>query len=218
LELAKPEADRIAPKAGKVGKLDYDAELFDELRGLRKTLAEEANVPPFVIFGDASLREMASYFPQDHESFGRIAGVGVRKLEQFADDFLKVIRRHTKERGLAPIDKPGKSKKEEPVIKTVRQPQFYAKTRELISKKIPLERIAKHQDIEPGTVVNHIEKMLDAGERLDLEYLKLPRDRYLAMKQGFAECGDERLKPVFEHLKGKYTYDELKLARLLARL
>ncbi|NTW22887.1 DNA helicase RecQ [Candidatus Falkowbacteria bacterium] len=218
LVLAKPEADRVTPKAGKKGNVDYDAELFDDLRALRKALAEEANVPPFVIFGDASLREMASYFPQDEAGFSRIVGVGARKLEQFADDFLKIIRRHVRDRGLKPAEKPGKAKKEEPVIKTIRQPQFYAKTRELVIKKIPLERIAKNQNLDPGTVVNHIEKMIDAGEHLDLEYLKLPRHRYIAMKQGFAECGDERLKPVYEHLKGEYSYDELKLARLLIRL
>jgi len=218
LDLAKPEADLIAPKSGKKTNMDYDLELFDELRGLRKQLAEEANVPPFVIFGDASLREMASYYPQTKEGFGQIAGVGARKLEQFADDFLKVIRSFAKERGLEAIEKTGKLKKDEVLIKTVRQPQFYAKTRELVSKRIPLERIAKNQNLEPGTIVNHLEKMLDAGERLNLDYLKLPRDRYEAMKKGFAECGDEKLKPVFEYLRGKYTYDELKLARLLIRV
>jgi ATP-dependent DNA helicase RecQ len=85
-------------------------------------------------------------------------------------------------------------------------------------KKISFARIAKHQNIKPDTVVNHIEKLIDAGENIDLEYLKLPRDRYEAMSRAFKICGDERLKPAFEYLQGKYPYDELKLARILMRL
>ena len=60
-----------------------------------------------------------------------------------------------------------------------------------------------------------IKKLLDAGEHLDLEYLKLPHDRFTAMQAAFAECGTERLKPAFEYLQGQYTYEELRLARVL---
>lgn len=216
LELNKPERDRAARVAK--GELDYNVDLFEELRGLRKQLAEESNVPPFVIFGDASLREMATYFPQDRDGFSRISGVGVRKLELFSDQFTQLIKRFNQEHDITPIEKTER-KREEPEIKIVtHKPQFYAKTKELIQKKIPIARIAKNQNLEQGTVVNHLEKMLDAGERLDLEYLKLPKDRFLAMKKGFEDCGDDRLKPVFEYLKGKYNYDELKLARLLCRI
>jgi hypothetical protein len=59
--------------------------------------------------------------------------------------------------------------------------------------------------------------MIDAGEVLDLEYLKLPRDRYEVMRKAYLKYGDEKLKPVFEYLAGKYTYDELKLVRVLLR-
>ena len=58
---------------------------------------------------------------------------------------------------------------------------------------------------------------IDAGEVLDLEYLKLPHDRYDVMRKAYLKCGDEKLKPVFEYLNEKYTYDELKLARVLLR-
>jgi ATP-dependent DNA helicase RecQ len=86
-----------------------------------------------------------------------------------------------------------------------------------LAKKIPVERIAKHQDIQPSTVVNHIEKLIDAGETLDLEYLKLPLDRFRVMEKAFTEVGDEKLKPVFEYLKGNFSYDELRLARALMK-
>lgn len=215
LELSKPEKDLVAAKTSKANS-QYNTELFEILRSLRRTLADEANVPPFVIFGDASLREMASFFPVDKKSFNNISGVGARKLEQFGEVFIRAIKKFTIENDITPIEKPSKIVKAEPEIKMkTTLPQFYAKTRELIQKKIPIERIAKNQDLEVSTIVHHLEKMLDGGERLDLDYLKLPRDRFQAMQKAFAVCGEERLKPVFEHLKGKYTYDELRLARLL---
>ena len=92
----------------------------------------------------------------------------------------------------------------------MRRPVFFLKTKELLLKKVSIKRIAKHQSLTPGTVINHLEKMLDAGEKLDLEYLKLPKDRFEVIKAVFAEVGDEKLKPVFEYLDGKYNYDELK--------
>jgi len=216
LELVKPQTEKAIKKTFKKGDLDYNQELFGILRELRKQLADEANVPPFVIFGDASLQEMAYYFPNDQTSFSAISGVGARKLEQFSQVFLEAINSYAKDNNISPVAIPGKNQNERE-IKVAASPQYYLKTKELTQKKIPLERIAKHQGLAVGTIINHLEKMIDAGERLDLEYLKLPKDRYEKMKTAFAECGDERLKPVFEYLDGKYSYDELKLARVLAR-
>jgi len=216
LELPKPRAG-LAPKKPDKGELDYNQELFGRLRVLRKELAEKAGVPPFVIFGDSSLIEMAYYFPRSEEEFKNIAGVGVKKLEQFAGVFLKAINDFIKENNLSPDNfKREKSVSFSAGIK-IRQPKFYSKTRELLIKKIPFDRIAKNQELTPGTVINHIEKLVDAGEKLDLGYLKLPSDRYQIMKAAFTECGDERLKPVFEYLKEKYSYDELRLARVLIK-
>ena len=101
---------------------------------------------------------------------------------------------------------------------STQKPTFYLKTKELLIKKTSMERIAKRQDLAPSTIINHIEKIIDAGEIINLAYLKLPRNRYETMKTAFAECGDEKLKPVFEYLNGQYSYDELKLARILIRL
>lgn len=217
LELQKPRADIDIKKTAKKGELDYNPELFELLREQRRTLAEEANVPPFVIFGDVSLREMAYYYPQNKADFAKISGVGTRKLEQFADIFLLTIRDFTKDRNVEPrAIKNGKEEATVPDIK-VQRPAFFLKTKELISKKIPIERIAKNQGLTAGTVINHLEKMIDAGERMDLEYLKLPRDRYEIMAKAYKKCGDEKLKPVFEYLDGKYEYDELRLARVLLR-
>ena len=68
--------------------------LFEALRAQRRTLAEEANVPPYVIFHDATLREMATVRPADIRALGRISGVGARKLEAYGDAFLAVIAQY----------------------------------------------------------------------------------------------------------------------------
>jgi ATP-dependent DNA helicase RecQ len=79
-----------------VEPLEYDVGLFEKLRELRKDIAQELNVPPFVVFGDVSLREMCHYFPCDEENFSRIKGVGAQKLERFGPRFLEVIREYVK--------------------------------------------------------------------------------------------------------------------------
>ncbi len=207
LELSKPDKDVTLKK----GELPYNGELFEILRELRRKLADEAGVPPFVIFGDVSLREMAYYFPKDSKAFSNIAGVGIKKLDQYGDIFLEVINCFTKTNNLS------SEEKEETVDIKVKQATYFLKTKELIQKKVPVLRIAKHEKVTQDTIINRIEKMLDAGESLNLEYLKLPRDRYEVMKKAFIKCGDEKLKPVFEYLGGNYDYDELKLVRVLLR-
>jgi ATP-dependent DNA helicase RecQ len=75
----------------KVNIGNYNSELFDELKQLRTELASEQGVPPYVVFGDKSLQEMATLFPISDEDFINISGVGVQKLKTYGDDFLKVI-------------------------------------------------------------------------------------------------------------------------------
>ena len=81
-----------------------------------------------------------------------------------------------------------------------RKPTAHHRTRELLLTMTPLDKIAESQGIKPGTVAGHIEDIIQAGEKINLDYLKIPGDRYAAMKTAFEECGAERLKPAFEHL------------------
>jgi len=95
LRMARPRASREAarkPARRQVGALDYDRELFERLRLVRKKLADAAGVPPFVIFSDTSLAEMAAYLPADNDSFLRIHGVGLHKLKQYGPAFMAEIR------------------------------------------------------------------------------------------------------------------------------
>jgi len=89
-----------SPKVKLQGDFEYDQVLFEELRALRKKLADERGVPPFVIFGDASLREMAHYLPPDLNSFKQIFGVGEQKLAQFGEIFTALISSYVGGRNL----------------------------------------------------------------------------------------------------------------------
>src|SRR5690625_937329 len=71
---------------------DYHADLFMKLRALRKSIADENNVPPYVLFSDATLKELSRYFPLDKEAMLQIKGVGERKYEQYGEVFLEVIK------------------------------------------------------------------------------------------------------------------------------
>lgn len=93
---------RAASTAGgqSAAPAEYDAELFQELRALRTQIASRRGVPPYVVFGDVTLRQMAAYFPQSRDSLSRIHGVGSVKLEQYGDEFLAVITEYAQARNL----------------------------------------------------------------------------------------------------------------------
>ena len=83
-------------------------DLFEKLRLLRKELADEQGVPPFVVFGDLALRQMALYLPQSEENFSRISGVGEAKLKQYGKIFTEVIQAYAEENNLREKDVPVK--------------------------------------------------------------------------------------------------------------
>ncbi|MEW6429255.1 MAG: DNA helicase RecQ [Thermodesulfobacteriota bacterium] len=95
IQMAKPRPKPLPaakPARRQAGALDYDQNVFDRLRLLRKKLADQAQVPPFVIFSDATLAAMATHLPCDNESLLAIHGVGAHKLERYGADFLAEIQ------------------------------------------------------------------------------------------------------------------------------
>lgn len=87
---------------------EYDRELFEKLRLLRKNIADEKGIPPYVVFGDLALRQMAFYLPQSEENFARISGVGREKLEQYGQIFIDFIQTYAKKNDLREKDIPGR--------------------------------------------------------------------------------------------------------------
>ncbi len=102
LLLPKPKviSEKKQITAPNIDNVDYDKPLFDELRALRKIIADEMSVPAFIVFGDRSLRDMASSLPQTIESFTGIYGVGEQKLSSFGPRFVEVIKDYLDEQNL----------------------------------------------------------------------------------------------------------------------
>ena len=95
LQLAVPRVQALQPRVSqKSYGGDYDRRLFAKLRKLRKAIADEENIPPYVVFNDATLIEMAEQIPTSPGEMLSVNGVGVRKLERFGQEFLALIRAH----------------------------------------------------------------------------------------------------------------------------
>jgi ATP-dependent DNA helicase RecQ len=89
------------PRHGTKNKVEYDQELFENLRFLRKQIADDKGVPAFVVFGDLALVQMAFYLPQSVESFAQISGVGAEKLKQYGKIFTDAIKSYAQEHHLS---------------------------------------------------------------------------------------------------------------------
>jgi ATP-dependent DNA helicase RecQ len=98
--ISAPKLPRQRTKT-KVTEVEYDQELFEHLRLLRKQLADDKGVPAFVIFGDLALLQMACYLPQSAESFARISGVGAEKLKHYGKIFTEAIKAYAREHKLS---------------------------------------------------------------------------------------------------------------------
>ncbi|HKS31668.1 MAG TPA: DNA helicase RecQ [Chthoniobacterales bacterium] len=95
ITLTKPvEAPAKKVRVPRAGEIECDEELFERLRALRRKIADERDVPAYIIFSDATLREMARVRPRSKSEFAQIAGVGQQKLKEFAESFLAEIGEH----------------------------------------------------------------------------------------------------------------------------
>ncbi|WP_438452005.1 ATP-dependent DNA helicase RecQ [Vibrio alginolyticus] len=101
LELAVPRLDTAAraTKSDKLTSKNYDKKLFAKLRKLRKSIADEDGLPPYVVFSDATLIDMAEILPTSYGEMLAVSGVGQRKLEKYADPFLDLIQEHITHHG-----------------------------------------------------------------------------------------------------------------------
>ena len=101
IELARPtelkaklKPKKKAEKFAKTTLADVDKSLFQELRSLRRDIAKASGVPPYVVFSDASLQEMAHHQPTTREAFSKINGVGEVKLQKFGPKFMSLIQNY----------------------------------------------------------------------------------------------------------------------------
>ena len=201
--------DDVRPRSDK-SHLDYDRGLFALLRDIRRVLAEEQNVPPYVVFGDVSLVQMAYFVPQSKESFSRISGVGTTKLEQYGETFVNHIREYAYEYGLEEKEPPTERR----ASRAVRRPgSTYAKTFELFREGLPLGEIAFQRNLNERTVLGHLERLAAHGEDIDVGHLLQP-ERFERIRLEIERAEDPWLTPIKEALGDGYSYEEIRLARL----
>ena len=212
LTLSKPKREEEKASSASREALDYDQALFDALRELRSQLAAERSVPPYVIFGDATLQQMAHYMPQSRESLLRISGVGARKLEDLGDAFLSVIVEHARSNNLEEKAVPVRRKKGSSRVKEAGS--TYDQTKQLLQQGMTVEEVAEQRGLAKSTIAGHIERLIRAGEQLDLSSYLPPQERYDAIRAAFVETGGTLLSSVKAILGDDYSYDEIQIVGL----
>lgn len=211
------EPERAAESmAGNAGEAEHDSALFEILRKKRKELADAAHVPPYVIFSDKTLMEMAAYYPASVNSLKKIFGVGSRKLAKYGQVFIEEITAYCKEHQLVEKRKPGASRTE---VKSgaERQPRHNL-VGEAYNAGASIQELMEQFGVQQGTILNHLSKYILEGYSLrSSEYLALPdlpEDLLQKAMEAFKALGTEYLKPIYEELDGAVNYDDLKLLRL----
>jgi ATP-dependent DNA helicase RecQ len=216
------EPQRVQKKGRKKPEIEYNHALFALLRQKRKEMADEAGVPPYVIFSDRTLIEMAAYYPQSSKGLLRIAGVGQAKLEKFGLAFLEVIKAYCEKHRLE--ERARLSESPSPAGRKARdEGELTARTRmvaEEFNNGATIQELMERHNVKANTILDHLNKYLLAGNTLrndnDLQSLisATPEQQQRAFAS-FDELSPTYLKPVFDRLNGALNYDDLKILRML---
>ncbi len=196
----------------------YDHQFFEQLRTKRKELADTANVPPYVIFSDRSLQEMATYFPHSETTLERLHGIGRAKVERYAGIFLPIIAAYCREKGLA--ENPKSSPRSTSASKSLKSRSQEVGERFRTGES--LTQLMQAYGVKRQTLISYLERYVQSGEVLPVERFRAEsrlssetQDQVLA---AFDELGPDFLRPVFDALDKSVGYDELHLLRIIYRL
>lgn len=212
VELIKVKVKEEKPKS-LVPQVSYPylKDLFDELRKVRAAFAREENVPPYVIFSDATLVEMATFLPHNNAEMRKISGVGDLKLDKYGADFIAEIRNYCITNNLeSRIEL--KSPKREPKKRTKRDASgkdTYNYSLDMFLSGMSVAEIAKSREMTKSTIETHLVRFIPTGE-IALEDL-VPHHKVEPIKQAivkFNEIG--ALGPIKEHLGENYSYGEIR--------
>ncbi len=195
----------------------HDEALFTRLRALRRELADAADLPPYVVFSDRSLAEMATYYPQSEGNFLAIHGIGHRKLAAYGEPFLAAIRAYCTERGLQERPKTAAPAAEREKIVPGSRAEEVGK---LFGAGQSVAEIQALFGVTRGTVVQHLGRCVGSGQRFAPQRIRelsaLTSADQARVLTEFATHGTERLKPIFEALGEAIPYDELHVMRMVA--
>ena len=202
------EAEAVVPM-GKGGAADE--ELFAMLKDLRKKVAKQHGLPPFVIFQDPSLEDMAVQYPITIEEMQNITGVGVGKARKFGEEFIKLIKAYVEEKEII--------RPQDMVVKSVGNKSgnkiFIIQS---IDRKMDFEDIARAKDLDFDELLTEIEGIVNSGTKLDISYYLKEfmdedkiEDIYLYFKE---DAESDSLDAAIEELGADYTEEEIRLVRI----
>lgn len=203
--------------------------LWERLRSYRRHLAQEQDVPPYVVFSDATLRELVTYRPRDPDELSRISGVGVVKLERYGAGFLAQLAAHAAQHG-RPTDLPplpetpvrapapavpagaqhGGRVWEPGLSDTVRD------TLDLLRTGLPPAEIATRRGLKLSTVYTHLSRCIEEGELALAEVVTLTDAERQAIEYAFTQLTADSpltLKPVYDAFGGQFDYGLLRCVR-----
>ncbi|WP_342720478.1 DNA helicase RecQ [Sediminibacillus albus] len=188
--------------------VDYNESLFEELRRLRKQIASEEKVPPYVLFSDATLKEMARRLPQSKEDMLRVKGVGAKKFDQYGEPFLQAVepwvektgQQDTSPFGIEPILQKKQTEDDTP---------SHLISYQLFKDGQQIAEIADNRNVTEQTVTNHLFKAYNEGNVLSWERLFTAdqEEVVLSARQGLDE---PKLKPIKEAVPEDISYTVIK--------
>ena len=180
----------------KAPTLSYNAILLGKLQRLRIETANVEGLPPFAVFNDRSLMEMATYFPQSDQEFLAINGVGSHKLAAYGERFLAVINEFCETYNVK--KSPARSNKIAPSDLT----------RALYKEGKSIEQIAQIRGVTTSTVVSHLCKAIKESVEIDIDLL-VTKERQDMINKVIDEIGYEKLSPIKQKLPEEISYNEI---------
>lgn len=200
-----------------VERISENSDLFEALRALRKKVAQEAEIPPYVVFADSTLREMSKFYPNDKDAMLEIKGVGEQKYEKFGRLFEEEIARFVTENGIE-IDKSSNlmesSQQKTSTVGTRNKAPAgepsHLFTYKLFMEGLSIKEIAKERKMSSITIQNHLFKCAEE-EDVEIDWdTFIPREFEDAIIQAVEEVGSEKLKPIKEALPEEVDYMAIK--------
>jgi len=194
---------------------DYDRPLFEKLRVLRYSLAKERDVPAYVVFSDVTLRHIARKYPLSPEAFGQLPGVGRRKMDEFAAEFVDVVRGHLADAGRQSFA--DTEPNHESLRPALRPPTRSGTNRESVraylAGKSPAE-IAAERGVKVDTIVDHLASAIQDGDQIPVDGL-IPSGLLDPIGKAFDGDFSARLADVKLRCPEDVTFAHLKIFRTL---
>jgi ATP-dependent DNA helicase RecQ len=157
------EDEEVSSERAPVNAKAYDEKLFEILKTLRKKMAKEKDLPPYVIFQDPSLEEMATTYPTNQEELSQVNGVGMGKVNKFGKEFLEVIQQYVDENDIETAT--------DVVVKSsINKSKIKIFIIQQVDKKTDLEEIAESKGITFDEMLTEIENICFSGTKLNLDY------------------------------------------------